>query len=68
MPTPSGGSLSYGMDFFGHEFWRFVYVQKLVGEYDQTFIQFPPLQKGASFDMEAVKEQIQTHMERMQSN
>jgi hypothetical protein len=26
------------------------------------------MQKGASFDMEAVKEQIQAHMERMQSN
>jgi hypothetical protein len=28
----------------------------------------PAMQKGASFDMEAVKEQIQAHMERMQSN
>ena len=67
LPTASGGSLSYGMEFFGHEFWRFVYVQKLVGEYAQTLIAFPPMQKGASFNMEAVKEQIQAHMARMES-
>ena len=66
MPTTSGGSLSY-YDFFVHEFWRFVYVQKEVGEYAQTFIEFPPMQKGASFNMEAVKEQIAAAQKRFHS-
>ncbi|HEY8030862.1 MAG TPA: arylsulfatase [Methylocella sp.] len=66
MPTAAGGSLSY-YDFFVHEFWRFVYVQKEVGEYAQTFIEFPPMQKGASFNMEAVKEQIAAAQKRFHS-
>jgi arylsulfatase A-like enzyme len=51
-------SMSYGMDFFGHEFWRFVFVQQEIGDLAQTFIEFPPMQKGASFNLEAVKEQV----------
>jgi len=66
MPTASGGSLSY-YDFFVHEFWRFTYVQKVVGEYAQTFIEFPPMQKGASFNMEAVKQQIEAAQKRFHS-
>ena len=67
LPTANGGSLAYAMDWFGHEFWRFVYVQRVIGEYAQTMIEFPPMQKGASFNMDAVKEQIQAHMRRMES-
>ena len=33
------------------EFWRFVYVQQKVGELAQTAIEFPPMQKGASFNL-----------------
>ena len=40
------------------EFWRFVLVQQEVGKLAQTAIEFPPMQKGASFNLEAVKEQI----------
>jgi arylsulfatase len=42
-----------------YEFWRFVFVQQEVARAAQTLIEFPPMQKGASFNMEAVKEQIQ---------
>jgi arylsulfatase A-like enzyme len=66
MPTASGGSLSY-YDFFVHEFWRFVYVQKTVGEYAQSFIDYPPMQKGASFNMESVKQQIQAAQGKLRS-
>ena len=45
-----------------HEFWRFVYLQQMVGEYAQTFIEFPPMQKGASFNLEAVKAQLEARM------
>ena len=54
-------------DFFVHEFWRFVYVQKEVGAYAQTFIEFPPMQKGASFNMEAVKAQIEAASKKFRS-
>ena len=51
------GSLAY-YDWFAYEFWRFIFVQQEVAKAAQSFIEFPPMQKGASFNMEAVKEQI----------
>ncbi len=52
------GSLQY-MNWFIYQFWRFVFVLQVVAEYAKTFIEHPPMQKGASFNMENVKEQIQ---------
>jgi len=52
------GSIAY-YNWFAYQFWRFVFVQQEVGKYAQTFIQFPPMQKGASFNLEAVKAQIE---------
>ena len=46
-------------NWFVYEFWRFVFVQQEVGKLAQTAIEFPPMQKGASFNLEAVKEQIE---------
>ena len=46
-------------DWFKYQFWRFVFVQQEVAKAAQTLIEFPPMQKGASFNMEAVKAQIQ---------
>ena len=51
------GSLFY-KDWFVYEFWRFVFVQHEVAKYAQTFLEFPPLQKGASFNLEALKEEL----------
>ena len=42
-----------------YRFWRGVFVQQEVAKLGQTVIDFPPMQKGASFNLEAVKEQIQ---------
>jgi arylsulfatase len=56
--TGLSGSLAF-YNWFAYQFWRFVFVQQEVGKYAQTFIDFPPMQKGASFNMESVKEQIQ---------
>ncbi len=53
-----GGSISY-YNWFVYEFWRFLFVQKEVAKVAQTAIEFPPMQKGASFNLEAVKEQIE---------
>ena len=49
-----------------HEFWRFVFVQQEVAKSHRRFIEFPPMQKGASFNMEAVKEQIEAAHRRLQ--
>ena len=58
MPDGKGGSLAY-YNWFAYEFWRFVFVQQVVGKAAQTLIEFPPMQKGASFNMAAVKAQIE---------
>jgi arylsulfatase len=52
------GAPGYMDNFMAREFWRFVYVQQKVGELAQTAIEFPPMQKGASFNLSAVKQQI----------
>ena len=46
-------------DWFVYEFWRFVFVQQKVEELAKTAIEFPPMQKGASFNLDAVKVQIE---------
>ena len=33
-------------------------MQQEVGKFAQSFIEFPPMQQAASFNLEAVKEQI----------
>jgi len=53
------GSPGYFNQFYTHEFWRFVFVQNQVKKMIETAIEFPPLQKGASFNLEAVKAQIE---------
>ena len=35
-----------------YEFWRGVFVQKETAKLGQTFIDFPPAQKGASFNLD----------------
>jgi arylsulfatase A-like enzyme len=52
------GSLAY-YNWFVYEFWRFVFVQQEVAQAAQTLIEFPPMQKGATFNMSQVKEQIE---------
>jgi len=52
------GSL-FVKDWWVYEFWRFVFVQQEVAKLAQTAIEFPPMQKGASFNLEAVKAQIE---------
>jgi arylsulfatase A-like enzyme len=53
-----GGSISY-YNWFVYQFWRFQFVQQEVAKVARTAIEFPPMQKGASFNLEAVKEQIE---------
>lgn len=57
MPNGANGSLAF-YNWFAYEFWRFVFVQQEVAKLAQTAIDFPPMQKGASFNLEAIKDQI----------
>ena len=62
-PSTGGQSLNdlgggYMNDFFAREFWRFVLVQQKVAELAKTAIAYPPMQDPASFNLDAVKKQI----------
>jgi arylsulfatase len=52
------GAQAY-FDWFKYEFWRFVFAQQEVEKLAQTAIEFPPMQKGASFNLDAVKAKIE---------
>jgi arylsulfatase len=58
LPNGANGSLAF-YNWFAYEFWRFQFVQKEIGRLAQTAIEYPPMQKGASFNLEAVKAQIE---------
>ena len=53
------GAFGYGNDFYAREFWRFVVVQKVIAKAAASAIDYPPMQDPASFNLEAVKRQIQ---------
>jgi arylsulfatase len=46
-------------NFYGRNFWRFVFMQQEVAKLAQTAIDYPPMQAGASFNLDAVKKQIE---------
>jgi arylsulfatase len=49
----------YMNEFYAREFWRFVLVQQTVAELAKTAIEFPPMQAPASFNLDAVKAQVE---------
>jgi len=55
------GSENY-MTWFQYQFWRFVFVQQVIGKELQTFLEYPPMQRGASFNLDAVKAEMATKM------
>lgn len=61
--TPENGTLDgaqgYFNEWFMYQFWRFVFVQQEVAKLAETAIEFPPMQKGASFNLDAIKAQIE---------
>jgi arylsulfatase len=59
------GSQQY-FDWFKFQFWRFVFVQQQVAKLAMTAIDFPPMQKGASFNLDAVKTKIEEAMKQHQ--
>ena len=67
MPTATGGSLFYAHDWFAYQFWRFVFVEQVLGKPAQSALDFPPMQKGASFNLQALKEELDKKMEAHQA-
>ena len=55
------GAVEY-WNWFQYQFWRYALVQQLVGKELQTFLDFPPMQRGASFNLDAVKAEMQKRM------
>jgi arylsulfatase len=49
-------------DWFKYQFWRFVFVQQVMGKELQTFLEYPPMQRGASFNLDAVKAEMAEKM------
>jgi arylsulfatase A-like enzyme len=69
---PANGTLDGAQGFFNewflYEFWRFVFVQQQVSKLAMTAIEYPPMQKGASFNLEAVKAQIEEAIRKRAGN
>jgi arylsulfatase A-like enzyme len=55
MPGESGFAMQ---DFYAHEFWRFTFMQQEVAKLAKTAAEYPPMQKGASFNIEATKKHL----------
>jgi arylsulfatase A-like enzyme len=72
-PSIGGQSLNdqgggYMNDFFAREFWRFVLVQQYVAKLAETAIDYPPMQDPASFNLDAVKRQIEAAIKNKPGN
>jgi arylsulfatase A-like enzyme len=61
------GSMQY-WDWFRYEFWRFVFVQQQVGKLAQSALEYPPMQSGASFNLDALKAELSKKMEEAKSH
>jgi arylsulfatase len=49
-------------DWWTFEMWRFVFMQQEIARAAQTFLDFPPMQRGASFNLQALKEELDKKM------
>src|SRR5882762_8515614 len=62
---PNSGTKEGGQQYFNwfkYQFWRFVFVQQVMGKELQTFLDYPPMQRGASFNLDAVKAEMAKKM------
>src|SRR5882757_4678109 len=63
--TKEGGQQYF--DWFKFQFWRFVFVQQVMGKELQTFLDYPPMQRGASFNLDAVKAEMAKKMQQAEA-
>jgi arylsulfatase len=55
-------------DFYLYEFWRFVFVQQQVATFAQSFVEFPPAQTPASFNINDIVDQVRAEIARHAAN
>jgi arylsulfatase len=70
MGWPNNGTKEGAQQYFDwmkFQFWRFVFVQQVMGKALQTFLDYPPMQRGASFNLDAVKAEMATRMAQAQA-
>jgi len=67
LPTNNSGSLFF-KDWFVYEFWRFTFVQQEIEKSLGSFLEFPPMQAAASFNLSAVKAEMGKRMEAMKAH
>src|ERR1700749_228034 len=63
--TKEGGQQYF--DWFKYEFWRFVFVQQVIAKELQSFLDYPPMQRGASLNLDAVKAEMSKRMEQAEA-
>jgi arylsulfatase A-like enzyme len=59
------GSVAY-WNSFKHEMWRFQVSAQVIAKYVPTFIEYPPMQAGASFTPDHLREKIEQAMKAAQ--
>jgi arylsulfatase A-like enzyme len=60
------GSMQY-WEWFKYEFWRFVFVQQNVAKLAKSALEYPPMQAGASFNLDALKAELAKKMNEAQA-
>jgi len=60
------GSMQY-WEWFKYEFWRFVFVQQNVAKLAKSALEYPPMQAGASFNLDALKAELSKKMDAAQA-
>jgi arylsulfatase len=66
--TLNNSAGGYVNEFFAREFWRFVEVQRYVGQLAATAVEFPPMQAPATFNLDAIKRQVDEMINRQRGN
>lgn len=66
LPNGANGSLAF-YNWYAYEFWRFVFVKQEIAKAAQTFLEFPPMQKGASFNLEALKAEMEKRLKEIEA-
>jgi arylsulfatase A-like enzyme len=66
--TSATGAWGYGNEFFAREAWRFVAVQETAMKLALTAVEFPPMQDPASFNLSAVKAQVDALIKKSHPN
>ena len=53
------GDSLFAANWWAYEFWRYVFVQQEVAKLAKTALDFPPMQPGASFNLDEIKAKVQ---------